>query len=713
MKFFVPAFLLLTATNVYSQSTPKDVSSLELDSIVIKGSKEKKKYNQTTSSITVLKDDTYKEGVKDNSLSALNGQSNVQVNRDSKGETFSIRGIKNTGVTGYQKDNLASVIVDDVFQTDLAMKAGSFDLWDMSSIEIHRGAQSTTQGFNSLAGTILINHNEPTFFTEGKLMLGYATFDKKEAGVTSNQEIIPGKLTSRISYNKDASDGFITNTTTNNKEWGHKNRDNLNAKLLYQVSPDDKLLFDVKVMRNKSGGNYVQGEDPFKRQVTEDVDLSSRVGNQQASVRHIKNINENFSNTAILTYSQSTFKEASDADGAPANLAGLRLENHKDNFYSLENLLYFKNEKINNMLGMNISNYTLLEHHDFNILYPLGGNNNLPLAVIQDSKNTRTIYSIFNSFNYDFNDEHSVNLGGRVEYSRNKYGTYVLGKRNTSTGSAGTDTAIDTFLRNSSGTYGDTESNVIFLPKLGYIYHIGNNHFGLSYTEAYRSGGLSINRYKAIPVSYDPEKTQNYELSHKFEQTKFNVSTNLFYTNWKHQQVSVRLSNQYYDTQVENASRSEVYGAEVQTNYFMTEAQTLSLNAGYVQTRFVDFKKSGFDYTGKEFPNAPKVTAMLNYKLLVTDEWSVGTTGRFLGKSYSNAENNRKITDQYYFDVNTQYAFSSYSLELYVKNIFDKEYVIYDGSPSAALTSTTGTYNVKYYQINTPRELGFRVNYFW
>ena len=46
--------------------------------------------------------------------------SNVQVNRDNKGDTFSIRGIKNTGVAGYQKDNLASIMVDDVFQTDLA-----------------------------------------------------------------------------------------------------------------------------------------------------------------------------------------------------------------------------------------------------------------------------------------------------------------------------------------------------------------------------------------------------------------------------------------------------------------------------------------------------------------------------------------------------------------------------------------------------------------
>ena len=710
MKIFTSVFILFITQTAFAQT--KGLDSYEVDSIVIKGSKEKKKYSETTSSITVIKDDSFKEGVKDTSVSALNGQSNVQVNRDSKGETFSIRGIKNTGVTGYQKDNLASIIVDDIFQTDLALKAGSFDLWDMGSVEIHRGAQSTTQGFNSLAGTILLDHNEPTFFNEGKLKLGYGTFDKKEIGVSSNQEIIPGKLTSRISYNKELSDGYINNIATNNKDWGNKNRDNFNGKIQYLLTPNDKLLFDIKLMRNKTGGNYVQGADPFRREVNEDIDVNAKINNQQASVRYLKNINTNFSNTTILGFSQSTFKESSDADGAPVNLAGKRIEDHSDNFYSLENLFYYKNEKLNNMLGINLSNYTLLEHHDFNLLYPLTTNTTTPVHVIQDSKNIRTIISLFDSFNYDFNDQHSLNVGGRLEVSKNKYGTNVKAQRTVSVPPY--DTNIDNYLNKSSGAYGDDKTNIIFLPKLGYVYHLNsNNHFGAAYTEAYRSGGLSINRAKAIPVSYDPEKTNNYELSHKFENTKINLATNLFYTNWKHQQVSVRLSNDFYDTQIENASRSEVYGAEFQSHYYFNDVQTISLNAGYVQTRFVNFKKSGFNYTGKEFPNAPNVTAMLTYKLMLNDQWSLGTSGRFLGKSFSNAENTRKITDQYYFDINSQYAFSTYSVELFVKNIFDKEYVIHDGSPSAALTSSSGTYNVKYYQINSPRELGFRVSYFW
>lgn len=703
MKYF---FLVLSFVFVFPTFAS---STLELDSIIIKGSKEKKKYNETTSSITVLKDETMKSASQDNSINAINGAANVQVNKN--GESYSIRGINNTGVTGYQKDNLASIIIDDVFQTDLAIKSGSFDLWDMERIEIHRGAQSTIQGVNSLAGTIFVNHNNPVLFTEGKAKIGYGSFNRKEIGVVTNNEIIPGKVASRISYNKDMNDGYIKNITTGNDKWGKKNRDNFNLGVLYQLRDDEKLLFDLKILRNKTGGTYVQGTNPFRRQVSEDVDYSARTNNQQGSIRHIKKINENFNNTLIAAFTQSRLDELSDGDGTPVNTAGPRTEDHKDQFMSIENLLNYKNENISNTLGLNVHNYKLLDHYNFNILYPLGGGITTPVSVIQDAKKTRTIYSVFNSFTYDFSQRHSLNLGGRFEVAKNKFSTNVLAKRTQNLG--GANAAVDAYLTKSSGAYGGDESNNMFLPKVGYIYHLDQNHFGASYTQAYRSGGLSINRSRAKTVNYRPEKTDNLELSHKYERDNFNFSTNAFYINWKDQQVSVSLSNDFYDTQVENASRSEVYGAEMQGQVFLNSANSLTLNAGYVRTRFVDFHKNGKSYTGNEFPNAPHVTSMLTYKTQLTESLSVSTIGRFLGRSYADAENTKRSPDQYYVDLSSQYTFLNYGIEVFVRNIFDKEYLIYDGSPSASLSGATSGYQVNYHQINTPRELGVRVNYDW
>lgn len=97
----------------------------------------------------------------------LNGLGNVQTQSDKNGDTFSIRGVSDMGVTGYQKDNLSSIIADDIFQTPLAIRAGSFENWDLEQIELYRGPQSTTQGVNSLAGSILLYHTTPTNANEG------------------------------------------------------------------------------------------------------------------------------------------------------------------------------------------------------------------------------------------------------------------------------------------------------------------------------------------------------------------------------------------------------------------------------------------------------------------------------------------------------------------------------------------------------------------
>ncbi len=215
LRYILLSFI---ATNVYAQV---ELETIEVEEL--QGDKEEKIYLETNESVSVLKPKSLNRGDTQNSLQLLSGLSNVQ--QSSKDEnSFSIRGISDMGVTGFQKDNLASVMVDGVFQTPLSLRAGSFEQWDLQTIEVHRGAQSTTQGVNSLAGNILLFHHAPEQRNSGAAKVALGNYGRKETGLVLNHAI-KDNIFVRASYNKELYDGYIENKTTGNKNWGNRNKD--------------------------------------------------------------------------------------------------------------------------------------------------------------------------------------------------------------------------------------------------------------------------------------------------------------------------------------------------------------------------------------------------------------------------------------------------------------------------------------------------------
>lgn len=689
-------------------------NSMELETITIRGVKDNKGYKESTSSITKVKSEQLEVLSTNNSLDALNGIGNVQVSEErGGGETFSIRGINNKGVTGFQKDSLASLIVDDVFQSDLAIRSGALEFWNMDSLEIHRGGQATTQGINSLAGNILLNHKEPVMFPEGRLKLGYGTDNRIEAGVNVNQEIIPGKLATRVTYNRDQTDGYITNIGTGNDKWGKKAKDNANVSFLYQLSETDKLVFDLKYSHLTNGGTYVQGNNWKAHEVNEDVDYLRKSHNQQGSVHYYKTLSSSLKNTLIVAYSRSKSDATLDADGGlgvPEDL-GTRVEHYNDRMFTLENMLNYKEGKVNNTLGFTFHRYDLKDYHNFELGFGYSSTVYAVIDATQTQKNLKNIYSLYDSYTYDFNEHHSANIGLRLELAQNEYTTTLDGTVLKGVGSVGPVTAEDyarAYVDKIRGSHGDKKTKFIGLPKVGYVYKIENHNFGVSFSQAYRNGGVSVNRYKGTSSSYNPELTNNYELSHKFQRKNLRVDTNLFYIDWRKQQVQVYLSGRGnpYNTEIRNASSSEVYGAEVQAEYKINPMYSVSGSVGLVQTKFKDFKNGSENYTGNEFPDAPNYTGLVGLKTNWIDSFSTNLIGRFLGKSYNTAANDSEAPNQYYLDLTAQYVFSSYMLEVYGKNLLDKNYLLYDGTSSNPFVGI-------YKQTNHPREVGLRINYQW
>ncbi|MBY0416161.1 MAG: TonB-dependent receptor [Bdellovibrionales bacterium] len=670
-----------------------------LETIEVKANKEKKTYKQSTESIAVLKTEDRATPIKENNIETLNGVANITINRED--ETFTIRGVKNVGVTGYQKDNLASILVDNIFQTDLASRAGSFNLWDLDSLEVYRGAQSTTQGINSLAGSFNIFHNAPKNTTENAIKLEAGSEGKKGLSFMTNNILIEDKFLYRLSGLGSTSDGHITNVTTKNDEWAKRDYYNLNLDFLYKINPENQIKLTNKFFKSKIGGSYVHGPNPYAYEVFEDIDSSIKTTNIQTGLEYLKEINENISNQILLNYSNSEQKTSTDSDLTSLNRTGVRKDYHRDNFMSLENLFKYKSKSIKNVLGVHVHRFSLIDNYDFNVI-PIS-NNAVSLNIKQYVDRKRNTYSIFDSFLYEFTENHSLNLGARYEHVNNKYLTNVSGSRVGTSGSGAVDTNLDNYVIARSGAYGGDKGEGKVLPKVGYLYNLENQTFGVSFVEGYRTGGVSINRYRTTAVNYDHESTSTYELSYKAGLDKFTISSNAFYTKWKKQQVQISLSTDSYDTQVTNASSSEYYGGELQANYKLSDIQDLSASVGYVQSRFVNFTSNNTNYTGKEFPNSPHWTLMMNHGIDLFSDWKVKTTLRYLGSSYANAENTKSIPEQFYVDLGAQYFYKSFIPEISVKNLLNNKY------KTNSFTNLYGTY----YQMSTPREIIGSISYVW
>ena len=685
MKKF-SAVALFTLSSLAFAETRYQLDTIEVTDV--KGNKDDKTFIESNESISVLKPKNLNRGDLNNSVQMLNGLGNVQTQTDKNGDTFSIRGISDMGVTGYQKDNLASTLVDDIFQTPLATRAGSFENWDLESIEVYRGPQSTSQGVNSLAGSVLLYHTKPTAHDEGAAKLTYGNFGRKEIAILQNKAITD-KLSVRMSYNKEMVDGYIKNATTNNDKWNQRNKDHAMLDLVYRLNATDDVRLFFKVLRMHRGGSYVQ--ETKKLRVTEDQDYNQIANNQQIGLIFNKKLNDHFSNKTIFGVTRGSATTKSDEDGQPTNIAGTRFANDKDQFFSFENQFRYKSENIKNVFGIHTHRYHSVNHYVMNLMIGTPGAPN-PTPTTQEDEKTRETYAIFDSFTYNFTKQHALTLGGRFEVVKNQFGIDL------------TNTAMPTL----NGFRGNTLTNTVVLPKAGYTYIIdAKQSLGATYSQGYRTGGLSVNRLRGTVNEYDPEKTNNYELSYKFMKEKFLFMANAFYTKWKDQQVEIITTS--IDTVVRNAAESELYGAEIETSYEFENADSMRFNIGYVQTQFLTFKDPKNNFTGNFFPDAATVTAQASYWKVLSDNWKAIVTSRYVGKSYTDVDNKRTAPEQFYTDFNTQYNFNSYMLELYVRNMFDQQYRLFNGAPR----TTTNAYQANYHRVSTPREFGARLNYYW
>ncbi|MCG8374899.1 MAG: TonB-dependent receptor plug domain-containing protein, partial [Chlorobiales bacterium] len=163
------------------------------------------------------------------------------------GGLFSIRGINQGSIfASFDATNqLAAVYLNQVALGGLLSQYIKPSTWDVRSVEVLRGPQSTLQGKNSLAGAVFFNYNRPDFTFDGGFRAEYGELDTWNLALYQNVPIEDDVLAARIALETRNSDGGIVNPITGADDIALIDEKTARLQLLYQPFGNEDISFNL------------------------------------------------------------------------------------------------------------------------------------------------------------------------------------------------------------------------------------------------------------------------------------------------------------------------------------------------------------------------------------------------------------------------------------------------------------------------------------
>ena len=158
-----------------------------LGTIYVTGEKVVRDITETGSSVdvTTAEQITERSPGKSDVQEMIEGTPNVVYSGSVSAPT--IRGVNSegphTGANAFFAGTVprATINVDGHYLNYSEFFYGATSIWDVESIEVFRGPQTTSQGANAIAGAIIVNTKDPTFYREGAYRLEYGNYNQTRA----------------------------------------------------------------------------------------------------------------------------------------------------------------------------------------------------------------------------------------------------------------------------------------------------------------------------------------------------------------------------------------------------------------------------------------------------------------------------------------------------------------------------------------------------
>lgn len=667
---------LFSAGAAVADDDKGELTSIEV--ITVTGEKFERSLKDTTSSVSVVDSEELESGIHQSVNGAIDDIPNVVT---LTGAVPDIRGVSGNGAaTGFHSfaggaNTRVATITDGVAEPFVADLTGNTGLWDIEQIEVFRGPQSTSNGRNSIGGALVINTKDPSFDWEGAAMAGYRTEDNfVDTAFALTGPLIDDVLAFRLSGQYLDGETFNKGITHAGREPRFDQNDlttqRLRGKLLWQPTGDSDLKFQLNFSHNNeegdSGRNYYVGKDhdAFDSLFDRFMDTKSNTSSFEAHYKPSSSYAFDFLAAYVdydwkmLSFEKEAKKDA-DVTMLEEDLtldAKFSFGLDSDTFNGFIALAYFERDQ------------------DFN---SVGGS-------VYDGVDSSKSYATYGEMTYAITDKIKLTAGGRIQKEEQVRDFNML------FGGSTLSERLD-------------NDDTIALPKLVLQYMITDTTtLGLSARQGYNSGGGTISFNAQEYYTYDAEYVNAYEFSVRsgLMDGDLNLAANLFYNDYKDYQGSDATRT------ITNIEQATTYGLEVEVDAMLSNDLQMMAGLGLLSSEIDKADVSFGDIVGNELNSAPNVTANLGFKYWLTNEFTVGINGNYVGEYYGDINNSdsRKAGDYTVAGLTLDYQYAAWRVSVYANNLFDERGLTVNEPPGRS-------YEHGYVAVIDPQNFGANVIY--
>ena len=620
-----------SAVSMANENSNKTETQQPDDVIIVVGERVDRSEVETSSSVNIITNKELERRPDLYSLTQVLKETPNIIDTGLGNELPTIRGIEGSNSPGSMAFFTGArprfnISIDGSTSNYNELAYGIKSLWDMKQIEVYRGPQSYAQGRNAIAGSVVMQSNDPVNEYESAVKFDYGNQNRRQYAAMLSGPVLKDELLFRLSMDRQERQSY--EHLANYSPAGNSRKfeaTTVRGKLYWLPStlPD----FYSRYTFSHIDSQAPQGEfKPRNKSETYRSVFQVRSASNIWDIGYQINDVLEFENKVIYSnYIQDRYALRS---GGPA-----RVEGHE---VQVEPILRFNTGDYRGLFGLFY--YTSPQDE---AVFLINKNN------YHDKTETKAIYGevTFNPLEYI-----EVNMSARYEqedHKRNGGNLFVV-------------------------NYKSKEKE--FLPKLDVAYLFSDAHrIGVKVARGYNPGGAGISFIPPFATyEYDTEYVWSYELYHRWisPNNRLKLRTNLFYNDYKNLQLPYY--NIFGSPVIDNADKAVTYGLEFNLNWQATDDLNLFAGVGLLKTKIKKYTGNP-SYENNKLSRSPGYTFNIGGHYTLPAGFEIGANVNYTDSYYSSVSNSKDSKTDGYSQANAYitYNFKHGSVTLYTENAFN------------------------------------------